>query len=140
MNNPKEKLEISKWLHEQGQNPDYYYDKTKALGAVLLDKEYCEDELQHMIEDGCKIVPYFTLNRVLELLPGYIEKEEIYLVYGCEEIFCKVKYDFGINKKGIGYLVSRDKVLLWEKIKGDTELAALRLLKQVVEAGYLKKV
>ena len=80
-----------------------------------------------------------TLNRALELLPAKIKREKSYMVYGCEENFYKVVYDFGINKKGLGYLVDIDEVLFWERIKNkDYHLAALRLLKKVVEGGYLK--
>ena len=108
MNNLKEKLEISKWLYEKGFEPDMWW----RAGALVP---------KHMSNESSK--PYFTLNRVLELLPERLPNDDDQSLF--------------ITKTRAAYITANQHLFLWVENK-DTELAALRLLKQVVEAGYLK--
>ena len=146
----KEILILSQWLHDKGFAPDQWTGTeghiffTNGPGTLLIYKALEEDgeELEGTVSDN--YTPYFTLDRVLELLPEKIRKEEKYYVYGCEENYFKMDFYFGINKKGIGYIsdnlgIKKDNVALWESVgKGSIHLSALRLLKKTVEEGYVK--
>ena len=122
MSNLKEILELSKWLHEKGFEPDMVYDgETLSFETSYLNEGIGE--------------PYFTLNRVLELLPNVIRadgfKYEFEMYQTADGFIIWYTSDCGaVNKDFEGESSTSDEV--------DVELAALRLLKQVVEAGYLK--
>ena len=155
MNN--EILEISKWLSEKGFEADmwhtkqgYWEDKEKEIGqeykessVFVTGHKYIECEDSYYVYEVDE--PFFTLNRVLELLPEKIRKEEKYYVYGCEENYFKMDFYLGINKKGIGYIsdnlgIKKDNAALWESVgKGSIHLSALRLLKKTVEEEYVNE-
>ena len=120
MNNLKEKLEISKWLHEQGFEPDRWL-------ANSSDDDFCLNTEKAEWDDAWFIHPYFTLNRVLELLP-----DDIYEGWSYRLELYKLNDRFVIT-----YFNDWSKGHLLKEENKDTELAALRLLKKVVEVGYL---
>lgn len=102
MNNLKEKLELSQWLHEKGFEPDMWFDHDKTNGALFICPEYVKDEFEN--PSSANLSPWISLTRALELLRIHDAVE---------------KYP-NIHKEFLGILV-----------QDDIHLAALRLLKQI---------
>jgi hypothetical protein len=114
--NLEEKLAISQWLHERKFEPDMWYEPRAIDGFALF-------PIQRVKGSWRMSAPFMSLNRALELLPDIIEHY----------------YALLINKDGCFYFDSDYKSLVEERVGNiDHELAALRLLKKVIEAGYLK--
>lgn len=119
MNNLQEKLEIMQWLHSQGLEPDMWYWSEKDNPSTQCTVKLADSQSFDIAWGDYGVTasqPWFTLERVLELLPDHTGI-----------------YSYGINKHGLGYLCANSSVLLWESNNNDIHLAALRLLKQVVE-------
>lgn len=136
MSQTNEILEISQWLLSNGFEPDEVisgiqkleYSKSPNSDPSFL-KEYMNSTYQNT--QMPVILPYFTLNRVLELLPDSIDG-----------------YDFEYNKR-LQYIAYKRHIdahtIEYHKIQQtwtgqeekEIETRALRLLRQVVEAGYL---
>ena len=152
MENIKEKLEISKWLYEQGLEPDWYCAHRNSTTA-LLDTKTTRDE-GFDSENPC-----FTLKRVLELLPVYLdyEIEESYDHFGgtsSNETYI-LRIIWGIDCEGVGYHFDTHQPNYYENHVNDHEcdlyvsciepedidheLAALKLLKKVIET-YGKEI
>jgi hypothetical protein len=134
MNNQKEILELSKWLHEKG----FECDKAAYVGTKYPLLYDMRDPPAKMIDGKFvspfdkEVVPYFTLNRALELLP-----EEIVI----DGIECY------LDRNNLCYYGEGEtNRTLWFNCNGfmhdqdfdiDYYVRALRLLKQVVEKGYI---
>lgn len=126
----KEILELSQWLHEKGFEPDMWtnediYADYKELDITCdLQSSECTKFLK---------LPYFTLNRALELLPSVIDIDDKgyhALMINKEEYFIGYVGDAGIDGCPIGYEQTTHYTTSYH-------LAALRLLKQVVEKECL---
>lgn len=136
MKNINGKLEISQWLFSKGFKPDCVITFSKEPKEEFYELSKNNDPsflIEYTRVHGFdKISPFFTTDRCLELLPEKLDPKQTF------------GYSLGINKRGLGYIHDKDSkhgidVLFWESIiDNDTNLAALRLLKKVVEAGYLK--
>jgi len=122
MNN--EILEISQWLHEKGFEPDMWsgvgdlemYSPPEGEPTIILNNKK-DDELYRAPGTIEFKEPYFTLNRALELLD-------------------KIKH-FYVHETAIGYMWFSGPKIAEEVVNSNYHLAALRLLKKVVEEGYL---
>ena len=122
-------LEISQWLHEKGFEPDMWFDYDKTDGALFVCPEYVKDEFKN--PSSANLSPWISLNRALELLPEEIRYRGIdYELYSTKRF---VQYGT-THELGISFC----RPFSFKIENKDTELAALRLLKQVVEKGYLK--
>lgn len=115
------KLGLMQWLYDKGVEPRLYYEVNPTHGRCLMTKDYAENELKSLI--GTELLAWHPLEQIIELLPDNIENNYYYL---------------GINKHGIGYLSAADSrhdvdAKYWESNNGDMHLAALKLLKQVME-------
>ena len=118
MTNMNEKLELMKWLYENGVEPRYYYEEDAAHGRNLIDGDYARIELKHCLHE---FKPYHPLEQVLEELPNEINYA-----------------DFKMNDESIGYggdgYYAGDWDWSYREDRGDDiHLAALRLLKRVRE-------
>jgi hypothetical protein len=129
----EEILEISQWLHDKGFEPDMWFDHDKTNGALFVCPEYVKDEFEN--PSSANLSPWISLTRALELLPNVIRADGF-------------KYEFEMYKTADGFIIwyTSDCGAVNKDFEGesstsdevDVELAALRLLKQVVDAGYLK--
>jgi hypothetical protein len=130
-------LEISQWLLKKGFEPDMWFDHDKTNGALFICPEYVKDEFEN--PSSANLSPWISLNRALELLQegtkglGANFKEMTTGETG------KAIPNIVINEKVIGVVDNfMRRTLFTEYVEGSIHLAALRLLKQVVAAGYLK--
>jgi hypothetical protein len=119
--NLKEKLAISQWLHERKFEPDMWFTDID----FYPEKKNCEIQLSSR-KDFKEDKPFMTLNRVLELLPESLEINGDY---------CQL--EFNKAELYIGYIFV-DTLDFWELFEADYELAALKLLVKVIEAGHLE--
>ena len=121
----KEILEISQHLLKNGFEPDMWtgdYCYKSTMFTSIKDKRFTTGHGEYETFNQ----PFMTLNRALELLPRVIRVDNR-------------KYDIEMfdNSDGFTFWYTNGYILLQED-EHDPHLAALRLLKQVVEKGYLK--
>jgi hypothetical protein len=131
MSQTNEILDLSQWLHDKGFEPDMWW--TGHSFHESLESTLLPSDIQAFYW-GKRLQPYFTLNRALELLPNVIRADGF-------------KYEFEMYKTADGFIIwyTSDCGAVNKDFEGesstsdevDVELAALRLLKQVVEKGYL---
>lgn len=143
MKNINEKLEISQWLYEQGFKNDLWCDyKTLKDFPQLYDEDQLifsptKVDIDHIEPWIYTDKPFFTTDRCLELLPNRLGKcGQYHLIHAPGLI---IRYKNNLVRETDPVDMIQDEYELHELIENnDTNLAALRLLKSVIEKGYLK--
>ena len=136
MNN--EILEISHWLHEKGFEPDMWTSATMSDGRYFFTDEPTGESWMDIPYTFNQ--PYFTLNRVLELLPKIVSFDELTSAVGYEAGL-RLDITDEHNCIGFGYFCCEYHCYIKDffiEVEGSYHLAALRLLKKTVEEGYVK--
>lgn len=138
MKNLEEKLDLSRHLYEQGLEPDmqFSYNHVMSLteGSITGDDWRIEPTKVFKSKVNLSeylIQPWFSLERVLALLPDKIEASMLikeYVDYCC----------FFLDTDDIGYRHEHaNEVPLYSSLHEDTNidyhLSAIRLLKKVIE-------
>lgn len=143
MENSKEILEISKWLQSKGLRSKTYATWDYSCGDMdyyiihyvgyFLENDEFENETGRL--------PWFSLERVLELLPKKIEIKDHMIIEPdipeCLGVFEDVVFYFTLDGDGVRYQrYCQYEGGIEESIfreEGDYHLAALKLLKKVIE-------
>ena len=131
MNNLKEKLSIMQWLYEQGVEINFYYKDGGTKDKYDYTITPCSEKSFKKRREVCSSyltpcpVPWYPLEQVLELLPSYIDEYDLHL----EKAISGLSYCFNTIEDPLDW-----KHLIDQEVRGnDYHLAALKLLKQVVE-------
>ena len=150
MENSKEILEISKWLQSKGLQSKTYATWDYSCGDMdyytihyvgyFLENDEFKNETGRL--------PWFSLERVLELLPKKIEIKN-YRIFDSDpewdaDIFEDVVFCFSLNGYGVQYeRYSQNEFGVEETIlkeEGDYHLAALRVLKKLIETYRMEVI
>lgn len=121
----QEKLDICHWLYSIKSIPPsaYYEDRHNTHGCFLLDKDYVEAELSHMLNTKDPTIhPWYSLEYLQELM----RKVDIH-VPQADTTRAKTRY---CTWDGYGYILrsSTGEVVHSEPVASDYHLSALRFL------------
>lgn len=156
MKNLEEKLEIMQWLYEQGVEPRMWgvwqrSDRDKFYTLMAYDNYFDIVNEPKEIKTKNRLDPWYPLEQVLELLPGEIQTEKYYfqlnifkidqrrqsiqaLYWGLSDQAFSFSYDLFGAKAGNDIPRHGDDCRQLLRGHGsDFHLAALKLLKQVIE-------
>ena len=129
----KEKLELMKWLYENGVEPRMWANRERVLTPFKMESNViCQGEQigSFLLATAAdKLTPWFPLEQVLEELPTYIADKEGKMFWLEYRVDGTQKWD----KQHIWQYraVGSAQTLFKELTTKDSHLAALRLLKRV---------